>query len=109
MSAPMLQGESVGLIGFGQIGRAMTLGLAGWGVTLQAHARRVPKQPSRPSHGLPMLRSDNPFVDELHHRRRTDNRGFPPLTAATRVRVPQGTPTISTSYRRVGQAAAHRG
>jgi phosphoglycerate dehydrogenase-like enzyme len=42
MVARMLQGKTVGLIGFGQIARAMTLRLAGWGVTLQAFARRLP-------------------------------------------------------------------
>jgi phosphoglycerate dehydrogenase-like enzyme len=42
MNARMLQGKTVGLIGFGQIARAMTLRLAGWGITLQAYARRLP-------------------------------------------------------------------
>ena len=42
MNARMLQGKTVGLIGFGQIARAMTLRLASWGVTLHAHARRPP-------------------------------------------------------------------
>jgi phosphoglycerate dehydrogenase-like enzyme len=42
MNARMLQGKTVGLIGFGQIARAMTLRLSGWGVTLQAYARRLP-------------------------------------------------------------------
>ena len=42
MNARMVQGKTVGLIGFGQIARAMTLRLAGWGVTLQAYARRLP-------------------------------------------------------------------
>ncbi len=42
MNARMLQGKTVGLIGFGQIARAMTLRLAGWGVTLHAYARRLP-------------------------------------------------------------------
>ena len=42
MNARMLQGKTIGLIGFGQIARAMTLRLSGWGVTLQAYARRPP-------------------------------------------------------------------
>ena len=42
MTARMLQGKTVGLIGFGQIARAMTLRLAGWGVIMQAYARRLP-------------------------------------------------------------------
>jgi len=42
MQARMLRGKSVGLIGFGQIARAMTLRLAGWDVTIQAYARRPP-------------------------------------------------------------------
>jgi phosphoglycerate dehydrogenase-like enzyme len=42
MNARMLQGKTVGLIGFGQIARAMTLRLAGWGIKLQAYARRLP-------------------------------------------------------------------
>jgi phosphoglycerate dehydrogenase-like enzyme len=42
MNARMLQGKTVGLIGFGQIARAITLRLAGWGVTLNAYARRPP-------------------------------------------------------------------
>lgn len=42
VNARMLQGKTVGLIGFGQIARAMTLRLAGWGVTFNAYARRVP-------------------------------------------------------------------
>jgi phosphoglycerate dehydrogenase-like enzyme len=42
MNPRMLRGKTVGLIGFGQIARAMTLRLAGWGVTLQAYARRLP-------------------------------------------------------------------
>jgi phosphoglycerate dehydrogenase-like enzyme len=42
MTARMLQGKTVGLIGFGQIARAMTLRLAAWGVTMQAYARRLP-------------------------------------------------------------------
>jgi phosphoglycerate dehydrogenase-like enzyme len=42
MTARMLQGKTVGLVGFGQIARAITLRLAGWGIALQAYARRLP-------------------------------------------------------------------
>jgi phosphoglycerate dehydrogenase-like enzyme len=42
MNARMLQGKTVGLIGFGQIARAMTLRLAYWGVALHAYARQPP-------------------------------------------------------------------
>ena len=42
VNARMLQSKTVGLIGFGQIARAMTLRLAGWGVALNAYARRLP-------------------------------------------------------------------
>jgi D-3-phosphoglycerate dehydrogenase len=42
MNARMLRGKTVGLIGFGQIARAMAVRLAGWNVALQAYARRRP-------------------------------------------------------------------
>lgn len=42
MTARMLRGKTVGLIGFGQIARAVAIRLEGWGVTIQAHARRLP-------------------------------------------------------------------
>jgi phosphoglycerate dehydrogenase-like enzyme len=42
MTARMLRGKTVGLVGFGQIARAMTVRLAGWDVALQAYARRPP-------------------------------------------------------------------
>jgi D-3-phosphoglycerate dehydrogenase len=38
--ARMLQRKTVGLIGFGQIAQAVVARLAGWNVTIQAHARR---------------------------------------------------------------------
>jgi phosphoglycerate dehydrogenase-like enzyme len=40
MVSRMLQGKTVGIVGFGQIARAMTQRLAGWGATLQAYTRR---------------------------------------------------------------------
>jgi phosphoglycerate dehydrogenase-like enzyme len=40
MNARMLRGKTVGLIGFGQIARAMAVRLAGWDVVLQAYSRR---------------------------------------------------------------------
>jgi phosphoglycerate dehydrogenase-like enzyme len=40
MTARMLGGKTVGLIGFGQIARAVAMRLVGWGVTIQAYARR---------------------------------------------------------------------
>jgi D-3-phosphoglycerate dehydrogenase len=43
----MLRGKTVGLIGFGQIARAVAERLAGWDVRLQAHTRR-PDQPLPP-------------------------------------------------------------
>lgn len=42
MNARMLRSKTVGLIGFGQIARAMAVRLAGWDVALQAYARRRP-------------------------------------------------------------------
>ena len=42
MTARMLRGKTVGLIGFGQIARAVAMRLEGWGVTIQAYARRLP-------------------------------------------------------------------
>jgi len=44
MSARMLGGKTVGMIGFGQIARATAARLAGWNVTIQAYTRRVPDQ-----------------------------------------------------------------
>jgi len=42
MRARMLRHKTVGLIGFGQIARAVALRLAEWNVTIQAYTRRVP-------------------------------------------------------------------
>jgi phosphoglycerate dehydrogenase-like enzyme len=42
MKARMLRGKTVGVIGFGQIARAMAVRLAGWDVALRAYARRRP-------------------------------------------------------------------
>jgi len=42
MNARMLCDKTVGIIGFGQIARAVALRLAGWNVPIQAYARRVP-------------------------------------------------------------------
>jgi D-3-phosphoglycerate dehydrogenase len=39
--ARMLQRKTVGIIGFGQIAQAVVARLAGWNVTIQAHARRA--------------------------------------------------------------------
>ncbi len=41
MTARMLHGKTVGMIGFGQIARAMVVRLSGWGVRILACARRV--------------------------------------------------------------------
>ena len=41
MTARMLRGKTVGMIGFGQIARAIALRLAGWNVTIQAYSRRL--------------------------------------------------------------------
>jgi phosphoglycerate dehydrogenase-like enzyme len=41
MNARMLRDKAVGLIGFGQIARAVAVRLAGWHVTIQAYTRRV--------------------------------------------------------------------
>jgi phosphoglycerate dehydrogenase-like enzyme len=41
MTARMLHGKTVGMIGFGQIARAMVIRLSGWGVRILACARRV--------------------------------------------------------------------
>ncbi len=41
MKARMLQRKTVGIIGFGQIAQAVVARLAGWNVTIQAHARRA--------------------------------------------------------------------
>jgi phosphoglycerate dehydrogenase-like enzyme len=40
-TARMLRGKTIGMIGFGQIARAMTLRLSGWGVRIVASSRRV--------------------------------------------------------------------
>jgi phosphoglycerate dehydrogenase-like enzyme len=42
MNARMLGGKTVGMIGFGQIARAVAERLAGWNVTVQACTRRAP-------------------------------------------------------------------
>lgn len=42
MTARMLRGKTVGLVGFGQIARAVAMRLKEWGVTIQAYARRLP-------------------------------------------------------------------
>jgi phosphoglycerate dehydrogenase-like enzyme len=41
MKARMLQRKTVGMIGFGQIAQAVVTRLAGWNVTIKAHARRA--------------------------------------------------------------------
>lgn len=40
-TARMLRGKTIGMIGFGQIARAMTLRLSNWGVRIVASSRRV--------------------------------------------------------------------
>jgi len=45
LNAHMLHGKTVGLLGFGQIARAVAQRLAGWDVSIQAHARRPPDPP----------------------------------------------------------------
>jgi phosphoglycerate dehydrogenase-like enzyme len=42
MNARMLRSQTVGLIRFGQIARAMAVRLAGWDIALQAYTRRRP-------------------------------------------------------------------
>jgi phosphoglycerate dehydrogenase-like enzyme len=41
MSARMLRNKTVGLIGFGQIARAVVCRLIGWNLTIQAYTRRI--------------------------------------------------------------------
>ncbi len=43
MSARMLGGKIVGMIGFGQIARAIASRLAAWNVSIRAHTRRIPR------------------------------------------------------------------
>ena len=40
-TARMLRGKTIGMIGFGQIARAMAVRLSGWGVRILASSRRV--------------------------------------------------------------------
>jgi phosphoglycerate dehydrogenase-like enzyme len=42
LNARMLRGKTVGLVGFGKIGRTIAAKLQNWGVTLQAAVRRTP-------------------------------------------------------------------